>query len=234
MRIVYVGDIHGNFNALHRLIKISNGDVVITVGDFGFWRAKLMGFNDHQYIHQYFDRFPVPVYFCDGNHEDHDQLTQLVAAHGNAGPIDVGNNVFYMPRGSTLNLGGLNHMFIGGAYSIDRHARLEHVTWFEQEQLSSRDLVNIDLNQHIDVIISHTCPLRTLKTVCDSVNIDIGNVTVKSTEKLLDQVFDIYTPRRWVFGHWHGHCQFELDRCQFTLLDMIRQDNDTWFDVVEL
>jgi DNA repair exonuclease SbcCD nuclease subunit len=101
----------------------------------------------------------VPIYFCDGNHEDHRSLRKLSANSGKQ-PLNVGPNVFYMPRGSILCLpDGRKVLFMGGAQSIDKSRRTPGYDWFEQELIQPQDLLNLP-EVKIDIVISHACPLE--------------------------------------------------------------------------
>lgn len=214
-RIMFFGDVHANFSALHKAIEFENPDAVVVAGDFGYW------FRDGKLLHQNCNRFNCPVYFVDGNHEHHDNLTKLVKDQGNNNPINVGNNVFYIPRGCIFNLFGYNILGIGGGYSIDRSLRIFGVSWFEQEEVKQSDIDNLR-DAHVDIVVSHTCPFRILNRVAKKVLIR-QPINIDYSERLLDFVLDKYNPSIWFFGHWHGVGHFRTNHTKFYLLDMIRK-----------
>ncbi len=233
-KILFVGDVHGRFDLLRSLISTVDPLAVVVAGDFGFWNSKMLNphNNDNLYAHQYFS-FDIPVYFVDGNHEDHNRLQQLVEKHGNKNPIDVGSNCWYIPRACTFDI--TNHsngrkktiVGLGGAYSIDKLMRIAGVTWFEQEQLRLKDIVGLDTTAPIDIVVSHTCPEVILPRVAKTCNIPYNNITERQTERLLDQVFDQISPKHWIFGHWHSSGSYRHRSTTLTLLNMINGANST-------
>ena len=216
-KIMFVGDVHGRFPHLHDLIETEHPDAVIVAGDFGYW----YDYGKNKLIHMLENPFAVPVYFVDGNHEDHDRLDQLVEQFGNQTPIDVGNNVYYIPRGCVFELFGYNICGAGGAFSVDFYLRKPGISWFPQEQLTEQQVDNLfDTSKNVDIVVSHTCPFVILDRVLDKCRI-FGPVTVDNTEKLLDRILTMYNPSMWFFGHWHHFGHFRKNNTKFYLLDML-------------
>lgn len=238
-KLLIVGDVHGEFDYLEDLIESTPCFAVIVAGDFGFWKAPPFAPhpNGQQFIHQYYD-FEVPVYFVDGNHEDHNSLEQLVEIHGKNSPIDIGSNCWYIPRGCVFQLTNpvtnktISILGLGGAYSIDKHLRVANVSWFEQEQLRHKDIIDLQPRDDIDIIVSHTCPEVILKRVAKTCNIPYNRIIERQTEKLLDGVFDIIKPKRWVFGHWHQVAQYRAKGTTFNLLNMANRDG--WYRLLKV
>lgn len=178
MTTLYVGDTHGHFNCLRAAINHYKPDRVFQVGDLGYWPTMPSW--------QELGGFSVPVRFCDGNHEDHGQLPEVVT--------ELKPNLFFQPRYTTHE----NHLFIGGASSIDRHLRTPGLDWFPEETLKACPLVLPQAN----VVVSHTCP---------NVFMEAFNLTERwglEMEKdisraVLDNVLKRLTPKLWVFGHFH-------------------------------
>ena len=222
-RIMIVGDTHANFPKFNKLIESQDyPDVVIQCGDYGWWPHahgnNLLGGT------KLFDQFGLrpgksKVFWTPGNHENWDDLQRLTDKHGRV-PIEVQENVFFMPRGSVLQINHLNYLFIGGADSIDKHRRVEGVSWWRGESISYVDLQALP-ETNIDVVISHTCPRYFLKNDClDKLKFDDPNC------QSLDYVFDKYTPHYWFFGHYHLYKQGKTKGCIWRCLD--RVDGGYW------
>ena len=214
-KIMFVGDVHGHFSMLHRLIEIEHPDAVVVVGDFGYW------YQAGRLLHTVNGNFDCPVYFVDGNHENHNALDCLVDKYGNDNPIDVGCNVFYIPRGCIFNLFGYNILGIGGGYSIDRNWRIIDVSWFEQEEVQQSDIDNLK-DQPVDIVVSHTCPFTILDRMTKKIELR-HPVNITYSERLLDFVLNKYNPSMWFFGHWHGVGHFRKNQTKFYLLDMMHR-----------
>ena len=114
--ILFVGDIHGNTSAIERVYKdaIEKGvKAIVQVGDFGiYWPGKsnrlaeFFNNNDHE----------IPLYFCDGNHENHRVLDKHFY-HQKTRVVEVAKNCFHVRRGSIIDIFGLKLIFFGGAQS---------------------------------------------------------------------------------------------------------------------
>lgn len=238
-KLLVVGDVHGKFNYLENLINTTECFAMIVAGDFGFWKAQhfFPSTDEQSFVHQFYD-FNVPVYFVDGNHEDHNSLEALVEQHGKDTPIDVGGNCWYIPRGCVFHLTNpitnksTTILGLGGAYSIDKRLRIANVSWFEQEQLRYKDIIDLQPRDDIDIIVSHTCPETILQRVAKTCNIPYNRITERQTEKLLDRVFDIIKPKRWVFGHWHQAAQYRAKGTTFNLLNMA--DHEGWYRLLRV
>ena len=209
--IAIIGDCHGKFKSLNSiLLRLSvdfpEVDTVIQVGDFGYWPR--IGSIGH-----WLNSLRVPegmtLYWIDGNHED-------FKAMKNFGMMGKPNNlkrfkdgqVFYVPRGSVLNLGGYNILFMGGAESIDALHRKKDVDWFSEESITDQDvadaLASIE-GQSIDIVISHDAP-RSFSLY----KLDLSMASRMGWDKWedpsrdkLETIRQAIEPQRWFFGHYH-------------------------------
>lgn len=192
MRILITGDVHGYFQQLKYLIEAKKPDLVICCGDFGYWP-------DHGYNPSEIES-PVPILFCDGNHEQHEYLkTKTTPPCFTMEDLpEIAENVFYTPRGSVLELPVLGPtMFMGGAMSIDKHLRTPGVDWFPEEVPNVVTTVIPEV-ERIDTVISHTCPLSFAP-----MNPMPYDHMRDNTRQLLENILVRYEPRRFFFGHWH-------------------------------
>lgn len=215
-RLLFLGDTHGRFKDMIRLINIERPDAIVVAGDFGYWPYK------NSMLHNMQGKFDCPVFFVDGNHEQHDMLQHLVDKRGNANPIAVGNNTWYIPRGCIFELFGYKILGMGGGYSIDRMLRTKGVNWFDREELTLQDIETLQPD-HVDIVVSHTCPQCILPRVTKKVGIK-HRIQNDQSERMLDYVFNMYNPSMWFFGHWHGYGGFRENNTKLYLLDMIYRD----------
>ena len=149
--ILITGDIHSNFESLNNLISKTQPDLIICVGDFGYW-PRFSFFN----ISQIELQSAKKLLWCDGNHEDHWALKDRSTD-------ELAPNIIYMPRGSTYILpDGRTIMFMGGAYSIDKNSRTIGYDWFPEETITQKDMMNLP-DIKIDIFITHTCPIELVK-----------------------------------------------------------------------
>jgi Icc-related predicted phosphoesterase len=205
-KVMVVGDTHACFEKLNRLIFENKPDIVIVCGDFGYWIP----------MSQFAPIRPQgsKIYFCDGNHENHMFLNALLKAQDyERTPIEIQDNVFYMPRGSTLDIDGQTLLFMGGAESIDKAYRIKGYDWFEEESISWIDLDKVPRGLKPDIIITHTAP--------DFIIRQIGGEGDKHSEKVLRTLYARHKPKHWYFGHMHRVCEKKTGGVEFHGLNEI-------------
>ena len=209
--IIVVGDIHGQFHELNKLIKDEKPDIILSTGDFGYWNSK-----DFEKSLELLD---TKLYWCDGNHENHDLLNEVT--NMTRDPFEIIPNCFYMPRGSVLNLNEKNIMFVGGADSIDKEYRTIGFDWFAQELISENDWLNInDVEKDIDIVISHTAPnYFKIETQLEKKDSRVEK-SLDPSRHFLDKVYNKFKPSEWYFGHWHLYHSDIYEDCVWIALDM--------------
>lgn len=147
MKIIVAGDIHGDFQAVNSLVQEENPDYILQVGDFGYYPNEHPGWPPTE---PELKLGNTCLHWCDGNHEDHQSLSQLIKV----GELEVAPNCFYQPRGTTLTLpDGRRVLFYGGA------ARgLKGEDKFPCEEAPRvEDVENLKV-EGIDIVISHAAP----------------------------------------------------------------------------
>jgi hypothetical protein len=131
MRILIVGDVHGNTRFIRSYIypvaKAAEADVILQVGDYGFWEhtAEGIGFNDA--VHDCAMEYGIPWHFIRGNHDNIGLLVEKYHTEENRtddGFFRVRTNLLHIPDGAHWTWGGVTLAAFGGAYSIDKDYRL--------------------------------------------------------------------------------------------------------------
>ena len=207
-KILIVGDVHGEFGILNSLINNKKPDILIACGDFGYWPEWDRSGNFLGHLTRNIKPQETTIYWCDGNHEHHDNLSKLVRSSSSRvkpKPVEVEKQVFYCPRGTILPIENENFLFLGGADSIDKGRRRLGVDWFRQEVISPKDFARIPKRAKIGTVISHTAPECLLP---DLLNHNPSKYNDPSP-KALQAVLEAYRPKRWFFGHWHIHREWK-------------------------
>lgn len=214
MKVLVVGDIHGKFRLFSNFLENKEYDYIFSCGDFGYWPEHI----------NICEELKLPentkLYFCDGNHENHDTLKKL-------SNNEICKNVFYMNRGSVLTINNTNILFFGGANSIDYKYRTPGYDWFPEENISEKDINNLPNNTNIDIVISHTCPLET--------KLPIFTFTDKRTDSnrnYLSYILNKYKPNLWFFGHWHERLTSSYNNTIFYGLNKI--DDFGWYKEINI
>jgi len=194
MKILIIGDVHGNWSALRVAIKLARSkgcDRILQVGDFGFWGESINKLN-----------IDFPVYFIDGNHEQFPLLVKK--RNGATGIAEVRRNIYHIPRGFSEKWGKSQFLFIGGAFSIDRSFRTLGRTFFLEEEINDEEIaLALSHTETMDVVITHDAPFK-FYTVEPFNFIN----SIQNREKL-DKLIEKYWPKNWFFGHYHINLQAE-------------------------
>ena len=227
MKILIVGDVHGNWPELNNLLNKKRPDLVLQAGDFGYFPDEKDKFGFHRYDPSLFVKTGgAPLHWCPGNHEDHKALRKLEAKHGLAKPIEVGENLFYQPRGSILTLpDDRNVLFMGGAFSVDWGMRDD---WCgDLELLHQEDLDRVP-DVSIDIAISHTAP-REFRMNKGQWHPE-WDPTSDPSQDVLSRLLQKRKPKRWFFGHFHTFLEGEkYEGCKWTALGYLRAGQRPWF-----
>jgi predicted phosphodiesterase len=221
--IYVIGDVHGEFGRLNTWLNYKQPSIVLQCGDFGYWpneKAKRGSRWKKPLVPKMND---TTLYWCDGNHEDFHALQER--------PSDeVHPNVFYMPRGTTLELpDGRTVLFMGGAESHDKEWRIEYEAnggdkiWFSEERITEQNIHNLP-DKRIDIIISHAAPRE----------FDIwggGHDMLQHdpSRLALSSVLHRYKEHKplWFFGHYHARIKGEYHGVKYHGLNKIG-DTDWW------
>lgn len=207
MRVLLVGDTHGNVSWLQEIVLptgVALGvDAFCQLGDFGAW-SETDSFLDAA------RRSPVPFFFLDGNHENHEVLARLT--QGVRSPVSFGGNLVYLPRATSLTWDGVRVGFLGGAVSIDRGYRTPGYDWFAAEELSSGDVEAASTLAGCTVLFTHDAPAGfelPLAPVRDDVWLSALPACGRHRDTLA-AVLGIVRPQLVVHGHYHRHWDREV------------------------
>jgi hypothetical protein len=227
MSILVSGDFHANsMNELHsisaRVLKKQFSSEYpgikyhIIAGDCGFlWpgSAKRDRFNL-----SVLNRRPWPTLCLFGNHDNYEAIQACPK-------VDIGighevyialENVYFLPRGFIYDIDGLQILCLGGALSIDKAYRREHVSWWKDEYWTAaeeRECLERVQGKTVDFVISHTGPEEILGGMFGN-KIDSGKYT-DQVAKFNNVLRGSVNFGHWLFGHFHLDVIQYRDRNQF-------------------
>ncbi len=220
--ILFMGDVHGKVKQYRRIIRaLPEGSKSLQLGDLGLgfkgvflYPGGCLARGDHQFIR--------------GNH---DNPTVCRRVKGYAG--DYG----YWPQERLF--------YLGGAWSIDQQWRTPLVSWWPDEELSLEEL-NKAHQLYVEskplIVATHEAPtvaaIRVLQmaqglyTHAPLMGDDqdrpkgeeyqyykakLGCVNTR-TSQALQQMFEIWQPKYWLYGHYHLTCSFVARGTEFQCL----------------
>ena len=200
-----VGDLHGDFDSLDRIIARHP--------DVAFWVCPGDLAND---IGEY-PRPRAPLYWVIGNNEDFDFVAAQPPGSGTVA------NLHFIPNGSSLRAGGLKLAGLGGTFAP---------TWYdtprtELPKKSAKDdkrrhFVREDVEAcsrltDVDVFLSHEAARPFMLTARKGARpIDAGKTPV-------NQVLAAMHPRLHLFGHHHQYVVAERQNVPSIGLDMVSE-----------
>lgn len=220
--MIYItGDTHGRFERVERFCKrfgTSREDILIILGDAG------INFNSGRYDRmkkEFLQSLPITIFAIHGNHE---QRPQTVGTYREK--MWHGGMVYYEEEypdllfakdGEVFDLDGKKAIVMGGAYSVDKMIRLMYgYGWWPDEQPSEKIKRGVErkldeLGWKVDVVLSHTTPLKYEPVEVFLEGIDQSNVD-KSTEEWLNGIEEKLEYGKWYCGHYHT--EKKIDRVE--------------------
>ncbi|MBI2337529.1 MAG: metallophosphoesterase [Deltaproteobacteria bacterium] len=225
-KVTIIGDTHGHLDKLIEAIP-TDTDFVLQVGDFGIFLddsnlnaiPKRFHSSLGQFQEYYSEKkgFPVPVYFCKGNHEDFLFLTN----YNQDKPILP--NLYYVPNGTVLTIQGVTVGFFGGNYSPK---------WFERDvpaNMQSQKILGY-FNQTeiktlrksetvVDILITHE--------PCQALDFGSDRYGCEPIQKLIEELQPTYA----FSGHIHKYAEGTIGRTKCVGLGAINYQGRSTFDV---
>ncbi len=213
MSIFVTGDIHRvaeygasrfSFRSWPLGRDLTRDDVVIVAGDFGFvWN----GSNTDTYWLDWFESKPWTTCFVDGNHENHQMLSELPVREWHAGRVhEVRPHVLHLMRGEVFDIAGARVLAMGGAASNDIELRRVGVNWWPQEVPGDREMVHCRAvldraGWSVDYVVTHEAPVAIAEGLCREHGREFVN---NRLQRFLGELDARLQFRSWFFGHYHG------------------------------
>ena len=133
-------------------------------------------------------------------------------------------SLLFAKDGSVFDFDGVSTAVIGGAYSIDKLRRIVlGLGWWNYEQpsqeIKDRFVSALEArNWNVDVILSHTCPLKYEPVEVFLPGFNQQDVD-RTTERFLDSIEDRASYKRWYCGHFHTNKR--IDKMSFLFDDIL-------------
>lgn len=206
MKIFVCGDTHAKWGLLNTFINKKNPDIILQVGDWGWWPHFDNTYDTLEHAKRYQQHGvknpKTKIFTCMGNHENWDDLEKYDDM------TEISPNIFYCPIGTILELpDGRNVLFVGKAESTDKAWRTEGVSWWRGEIFSNKDfdLLPDPKDVKVDIVISHTVPKLFMDEFSYQFDSWVRSERINDPAcQALDRVLDMYKPDLWFSGHFHN------------------------------
>lgn len=203
--VLITGDLHGNIDS-HKLSNrvfpyknLTKNDYVIITGDAGTcWYDN----QKDKYIQQWLSAKPWTTLFCDGNHENFDQLNRYPVTEWHGGKVHmITDSLIHLMRGQIYEINDETYFVMGGAMSPDKHRRVKGYDWWDEElpSLAEYEEAENNLKLHnytVDYVITHDCPSRVKHRM-------YVNTSRNCLNDWLNDIDAQLTFKHWYFGHYH-------------------------------
>ncbi len=157
-------------------------------------------------------QIPITFFCIHGNHEMRPSPKlgyKLSTYHGGQVWVQAEYpNIVFAIDGEIYDFMGYSCLAVGGAYSVDKWYRLRMgYGWWPDEQPSDEIKAKVErvlegCDWKVDVVLSHTCPLRYEPTEAFLPCLDQSTVDT-CTEEWLNTIEERLSYERWYCGHFH-------------------------------
>ena len=210
--IVLTGDTHRDFDRIEAFCEencTTKDDVLIILGD-----ASINFFLDEsdENLKRWLSGLPITFLCVHGNHEERPfNIDTYEEQTWRGGLIYVEPefpSLLFAKDGEIYDFNGSKVIVLGGAYSVDKFARLYHgAPWFPDERPDEEIKCYAEAQLEkagwcVDYVLSHTAPLQYEPRHAFMPSLDQSTVD-KSTEEWLDSIEKRLTYEKWFCGHYH-------------------------------
>lgn len=226
--MIYItGDTHREFYKLHDVEK-NKDNMLIILGDVGI--NYYLDERDKK-LKEQLNSYNIKLFCIQGNHEERpENISTYKEIDMFGGKVFIEEeypNLIFAKNGELYDIDNKKVLVIGGAYSVDKNYRIIYgYPWFKDEQLNKEEMDNI-LNkykgQYIDIVLSHTCPLKYEPTEVFMKGIDQSHID-KSMERFLDKVEHSINYDKWYCGHYHTEKQIDKLEFMFGRIKLFNKD----------
>jgi len=229
MAIYLTGDTHGSFSRIEKFctkMETTKDDIIIILGDAGInFRGGWIDLQNKKYI----SSLPITLFCIHGNHEQRPStISTYIEKEWHNGTVYVEEqfpSIMFAKDGEVYDLNGLQAIAIGGAYSIDWMRRIPGWSWWADEHPSKEIKERVEkklesMNWNVDVVLSHTVPIKYEPVEVFFPGIDQRKVD-KSTERWLDDIENRLQYKWWYAGHYHTSKSVGKIRLMFEEYDVL-------------
>lgn len=223
--LLFVGDIHGDWNILKNLCLQVSNTLIIQVGDVGLgFHSKTSETWKLKSLNKICSTADNQIVLMRGNHDSKQRFSRLRLEN------DF-NRVLLAQDYEIISWKDKTLQFVGGAISIDRCGREIDKSYWSDEGI----LLKEDLCQKVDILVTHTCPsfcfpqkvnamvLGWAQHEKERFGVDLLKELQEERQKL-DKIFEICQPTLHVYGHFHMSHDEIISDCRHRLMDI----NETW------
>jgi len=216
--------------------ELTKDDYVVVLGDFGLIWNPIQSDKEEVYWTKWLNDKPWTTLFVDGNHEAFSRIYKLPTEPkfgGNVGKVS--DSIYHLKRGEIYNINNKSFFVMGGATSIDKLSRIEHISWWKEEVPSHSEmdygLGKLETYDNtINYILTHTGPTHCIESVLDMHKFGVFDTTPDKindpTSKYFDHIDSYVEFDKWYFGHMHENWSSDDGKYNCLYEDIIELSDD--------
>jgi Icc-related predicted phosphoesterase len=237
-QILFLGDIHGNFEYVKWYIKAHKikDCVIYQVGDFGIgFTEKANDMNVLGNLNKFLTEHNIKMYAIRGNHDNPAFFDGHLANHF--------TNLHLLQDYTVIDVEGTKILGVGGAVSVDRVPRLRQMReaakygrdielhW--DDEVFILDEEKLKTFENIDIVVTHTAPDFCAPDNKNGFGYLVGQFA-QDDPKLYDDLREERTlltkmckileeknkPDLWLYGHYHRNWTGNVEGVNYRLLDI--------------
>lgn len=204
--MVYItGDTHGDISFFKnpQLKKLTEDDVLIVCGDFGFLWDKS---DKEKKALDVLKKKKYTICFVDGCHENYDILNAYQPYRFKGGNAHkIAPNIFHLLRGEIFTFDKKTFFCMGGGESEDQDMRVEGKSWWKDEMPNAEELMNGAKNLKenelkVDYVITYEAPA----IAKDFIRLHTNNqMHLSPLNTYLQELMKGVEYNHWFFGSLH-------------------------------
>ena len=208
MRILLVGDCHGNVEFMERVFAFAafeSCERLVQLGDFGFGYSYRRT-DDGSLLCRFSESMAslvasteIELDFIEGNHDNHVDLTSTPADAD--GRRTVAPGVRNLPRGHRFEIDGCSFLVCGGGVSVNKADLTTYVNWWPGEEVTDADVLRC-AGDHVDVLLTHDAPREAPLTGFVGFGEDIDRASEASRQRV-SMILEDAQPFWAIHGHHH-------------------------------
>lgn len=218
--------------------NLTKDDYVIVLGDFGLIWNYVQSDKEELYWTNWLNDKPWTTLFIDGNHECHPRILSLPIEDKFGGVVGkVSDSIYHLKRGEIYTLNDKTFFVMGGATSIDKLQRVDHVSWWKEEVPNVAEcehgLSNLEkVDNKVDYILTHTGPTKCIYSILNMYRFGVFDLSPDKvgdpTCKYLDTIDELVECDHHYFGHMHENWTSTCGKytCLYEDIIELECDND--------
>lgn len=221
-QVLFLGDTHGSFQVFEKAVRQARKyqtNVIVQLGDFGYWVHVDPGKSFITYLNVLLEREDMWVLWIRGNHENTEELFKHFEEPYPDELIQISSRIWHVPDGMFFSIGDTSFLACGGSVSVDKAHRVEGLSWWRDETISYRQVTECTrpevVDSVVDVVLSHDAPdLVPLRTLLGGSGLHLSeqlDAEAAGQRALLSAVVGATNPEFVFHGHYHHYHDTTVD-----------------------